>query len=126
MTDIENSDSVTYYHGTRADLKRGDLIAPGYASNYGSRRQANFVYLSATLDAAIWGAELAVGDGREGSTSSSLLAPSRMTPTSPTRGFPGIRRGHTARVIHCASSARSRSGKPPPSSSRRCAITLRS
>jgi hypothetical protein len=50
------------YHGTRADLKPGDLIAPGYTSNYGTRRKANHVYFSATLDAAIWGAELAVGE----------------------------------------------------------------
>ena len=57
-------DSETYYHGTKADLKPGDLIEPGYASNYGRRKQAAFVYLSATLDAAIWGAELAVGLGR--------------------------------------------------------------
>ena len=56
-------DQQTYYHGTKADLKVGDLIAPGYASNYGQRKQANFVYLSATLEAAIWGAELAVGEG---------------------------------------------------------------
>jgi hypothetical protein len=55
------ADTPTYYHGTRADLKVGDLIEPGYASNYGSRRNANFVYLSATLEAAIWGAELAAG-----------------------------------------------------------------
>lgn len=52
-----------YYHGTRADLKTGDLIGPGYTSNYGRRRTANNVYFSATLEAAIWGAELAVGDG---------------------------------------------------------------
>lgn len=52
------------YHGTKADLKPGDLIAPGYASNYGSRKNAAWVYLSATLNAAIWGAELAVGEGR--------------------------------------------------------------
>ena len=58
------TDSQTYYHGTKADLKIGDLIEPGYASNYGKRKQAAFVYLSATLDAAIWGAELAVGAGR--------------------------------------------------------------
>src|SRR5689334_1788534 len=55
---------MTYYHGTKAELKAGDLIAPGYTSNYGSRKQAKFVYLSATLEAAIWGAELAVGEGR--------------------------------------------------------------
>jgi rifampin ADP-ribosylating transferase len=53
-----------FYHGTKADLKVGDLIGAGYASNYGSRKLANFVYLSATLDAATWGAELAVGEGR--------------------------------------------------------------
>jgi rifampin ADP-ribosylating transferase len=53
-----------FYHGTKADLQVGDLIGAGYASNYGSRKLANFVYLSATLDAATWGAELAVGEGR--------------------------------------------------------------
>ena len=58
------TDAPMYYHGTKADLKTGDLIAPGYASNYGGRKQAAFVYLSATLEAAIWGAELAVGAGR--------------------------------------------------------------
>ncbi len=57
-------DSQTYYHGTKADLATGDFIEPGRVSNYGSRRHAGFVYLSATLDAAIWGAELAVGPGR--------------------------------------------------------------
>ncbi|MEO7577763.1 MAG: NAD(+)--rifampin ADP-ribosyltransferase [Massilia sp.] len=51
------------YHGTRADLKPGDLIGPGYASNYGQRKKAGFVYLSATLEAATWGAELAQGPG---------------------------------------------------------------
>jgi len=54
-----------FYHGTRADLKPGDLIAVGYSSNYGAREQASWVYLTGTLDAAIWGAELAAGEGRE-------------------------------------------------------------
>ena len=52
-----------FYHGTRADLKPGDLIEAGYSSNYGKRKQASWVYLTGTLEAAIWGAELAVGDG---------------------------------------------------------------
>jgi len=52
-----------YYHGTRADLQPGDLIEPGYTSNFGSQKRANHVYLTATVDAAVWGAELAVGDG---------------------------------------------------------------
>ena len=53
-----------FYHGTRADLKPGDLIAVGRSSNYGTRKQAPWVYLTGTLDAAIWGAELAVGEER--------------------------------------------------------------
>ncbi len=53
-----------YYHGTKADLSIGDLIEAGYSSNYGQRRKAAYVYLSATLEAATWGAELAVGEGR--------------------------------------------------------------
>lgn len=56
-------DEGPFYHGTKADLKPGDLIAPKFNSNYGARKEANFVYMTATLDAATWGAELAVGDG---------------------------------------------------------------
>ena len=52
-----------YYHGTKASLKEGDLIQPGYNSNYGKGKKASFVYFTATLDAAVWGAELAVGEG---------------------------------------------------------------
>lgn len=55
--------SQRFYHGTKADLKPGDLIVPGYNSNYGKRKKAAYVYLSATLDAATWGAELAQGSG---------------------------------------------------------------
>jgi hypothetical protein len=56
-------DSGPFFHGTKADLKSGDLLDPGYSSNFGERRKANYVYLTATLDAATWGAELAVGEG---------------------------------------------------------------
>jgi hypothetical protein len=52
------------YHGTRAELKPGDLIEPGFNSNYGRRTKAAYVYVSRTLDAATWGAELAAGEGR--------------------------------------------------------------
>lgn len=74
------SDEVTqwvHYHGTRADLRPGDLIAPGHAANHGpTPRTANFVYFTRTLDAAIWGAELAVGD-----------APGRVYVVEPTGDF---------------------------------------
>jgi rifampin ADP-ribosylating transferase len=65
MTSTDGKVPQRFYHGTRADLKPGDLIAPGYTSNYGTQKQASFVYLTGTLDAAIWGAELATGNGRE-------------------------------------------------------------
>lgn len=55
-------DSGPFYHGTKANLNIGNLLEPGYSSNYGNRKKANYVYLTATLDAAIWGAELAVGE----------------------------------------------------------------
>lgn len=54
-----------YFHGTKADLKLGDLIKTGNNSNYGQRKSATYIFLSATLDAAVWGAELAIGEGRE-------------------------------------------------------------
>jgi hypothetical protein len=54
-----------HYHGTRADLQPGELITPGHAANFGpTPRTANFVYFTRTLEAAVWGAELAQGDGR--------------------------------------------------------------
>jgi hypothetical protein len=57
--------SQTYFHGTKADLKIGDLITIGMNSNYGQRSQAKYIYLTTTLDAAIWGAELAYGKERQ-------------------------------------------------------------
>ena len=52
-----------FYHGTKAFLKQGNLIEPGFNSNYGQRNKAKYIYLTATLDAAIWGAELSLGEG---------------------------------------------------------------
>lgn len=55
----------TYLHGTRADLKLGELIETGYNSNFGKQNKAKYIYFTATLDPAVWGAELALGEGRE-------------------------------------------------------------
>lgn len=57
--------SGTYFHGTKADLKTGDFLRPGYTSNYEDDRTAKYVYFTGTLDAAVWGAELAKGDAEE-------------------------------------------------------------
>ena len=56
------SASRRFYHGTRAALQPGDLIQPGFSSNYTERRSP-WVYFSETLNAAAWGAELAKGEG---------------------------------------------------------------
>jgi rifampin ADP-ribosylating transferase len=53
----------TYLHGTRAELKVGDYIEAGFNSNFGQNKNAKYIFLTSTLDAAIWGAELAIGPG---------------------------------------------------------------
>ena len=53
-----------YLHGTKAELAVGDLLVPGRESNFEAGRVMNYVYFSGTLDAAVWGAELASGEGR--------------------------------------------------------------
>jgi rifampin ADP-ribosylating transferase len=53
-----------YLHGTKADLAVGDLLVPGRESNFETGRVMNYVYFTGTLDAAVWGAELAAGEGR--------------------------------------------------------------
>ena len=54
---------TVFYHGTKADLAVGDLIRPGFGSNFADR-ELRHIYFSATLNAATWGAELARGEGR--------------------------------------------------------------
>jgi rifampin ADP-ribosylating transferase len=56
-------DPGPFFHGTKAHLNPGDVLEPGFLSNFGSRQRATFLYVTATLDAAVWGAELAVGEG---------------------------------------------------------------
>lgn len=53
-----------YYHGTRADLKIGDLLSAGFDSNY-REEKLSWIYFSAALESAVWGCELAKGKGRE-------------------------------------------------------------
>jgi rifampin ADP-ribosylating transferase len=53
-----------FLHGTKADIAVGELLTPGRESNFEQGRVMNYVYFTATLDAATWGAELAAGEGR--------------------------------------------------------------
>ena len=97
-------DPGPYYHGTKAALRPGDLLEPGKSSNYGERRQANYVYLTATLDAAIWGAELAVGQGRGSIYRVEPTGPYEDDPNLTDKKFPGnptrsYRTQHPLRVV---------------------------
>lgn len=62
-TPFEVHESGALLHGTKADLSVGDLLVPGRLSNFEAGRIMNHVYVTATLDAAAWGAEFAVGEG---------------------------------------------------------------
>ncbi len=58
-------DKGPFFHGTKADLTTGSLLRPGYGSNFEESRISNYIYFTATLEAAKWGAELALGDDKE-------------------------------------------------------------
>ena len=77
---FEVHESGAFLHGTKANLSVGDLLVPGRQSNYGEGRHSNHVYVTQTLDAAVWGAELALGKARVVSTSWNRKANWRTTP----------------------------------------------
>jgi rifampin ADP-ribosylating transferase len=87
--------SGVFLHGTKADLAVGDLLVPGRQSNYGKGRLANHVYVTQTLDAAVWGAELAKGSGRgrvyivepEGALEDDPNVTDKKFPGNPTRSY---------------------------------------
>jgi hypothetical protein len=79
----------TYFHGTKADLRIGDILEVGFNSNYGQGKPAKYLFLTATLDAAIWGAELAAGDGQERIYLVEPLGPIEDDPDLTDKKFPG-------------------------------------
>jgi len=94
----------TYLHGTKANLKLGALLEVGFNSNYSQYGQLNHIYFTGTLDAAIWGAELASGDGREriylveptGSIEDDPNLTDKKFPGNPTRSY---RSQHPLRIV---------------------------
>ena len=59
------SDKGPFYHGTRANLQIGDLLIPGFRSNYQSEIIMNHIYFTALINGAGLAATLAKGDGAE-------------------------------------------------------------
>ncbi len=88
QTTIHTPFKQTYFHGTKADLKLGDLIEVGYNSNYGER-SAKYIYCTATLDPAVWGAELASGNGKGRIYLVEATGPIEDDPNLTDKKFPG-------------------------------------
>jgi rifampin ADP-ribosylating transferase len=92
---FELHESGAFLHGTKADLAVGELLVPGRQSNYDPARVTNHVYVTQTLDAAVWGAELAVGAGRcriyivepQGALEDDPNVTDKKFPGNPTRSF---------------------------------------
>lgn len=64
MNNKDVLDNGPFFHGTKAELKIGDLLEPQYLSNYQDKK-SNYIYFTATLNAAKWGAEFARSDAKE-------------------------------------------------------------
>lgn len=81
--------SQSFFHGTKTDLKPGELISVGHPSNFSEAGQLSWVYFTATLDAAVWGAELAAGSGRERIYVVEPTGPIEDDPNLTDKRFPG-------------------------------------
>jgi hypothetical protein len=56
-------DDGPFFHGTKADLREGDVLTAGFRSNYRPEIVMNHIYFTALVDGAGLAAELAAGDG---------------------------------------------------------------
>lgn len=79
----------SFFHGTKADLAPGDLITVGYRSNFADAKSLSWVYFTGTLDAAIWGAELAAGSEKERIYVVEPTGPIEDDPNLTDKKFPG-------------------------------------
>ena len=82
-------DAGPFFHGTRADVQPGDLLTPGWRSNYGSGRQANHIYLTATREGAPLAAVLARGEGLPRVYRVEPLGPIEDDPNVTDKRYPG-------------------------------------
>jgi rifampin ADP-ribosylating transferase len=89
------SDNGPFYHGTRADLQVGDLLAAGFKSNYKPGVTMNHIYFTALINGAGLAAALADGEGRErvyrveptGSFENDPNVTDKKFPGNPTRSY---------------------------------------
>jgi rifampin ADP-ribosylating transferase len=83
------SDDGPFYHGTKADLKAGDLLTPGGNSNYQSDLVMNHIYFTALVNGAGLAAALAKGDAPERVYIVEPTGPFEHDPNVTNKKFPG-------------------------------------
>lgn len=114
---FEHCDHVPgpFYHGTKAALGVGDVLVPGYGSNFEEGRVSNNIYFSATLDAATWGAELAAGEGEGHIYEVEPTGPFEDDPNLTNKRFPGnpTRSYRTPHALRVVAEVRDWAGHPP-------------
>ena len=89
------ADKGPFYHGTRADLRTGDMLTAGGSSNYKADLKMNHIYFTAMVNGAGLAAALANGDGRErvyiveptGSFENDPNVTDKKFPGNPTRSY---------------------------------------
>lgn len=85
----DSLDRGPFFHGTKASLQLGELLEPKKESNFEVGRISNYIYFTATLDAAKWGAELAKGTGQERIYLVEPTGPFENDPNLTDKRFPG-------------------------------------
>ena len=114
---FENCDHIEgpFYHGTKAILRPGDLLIPGYGSNFEGGRASNNIYFSSTLDAAVWGAELAKGEGAGRIYIVEPTGPFEDDPNLTNKRFPGnpTKSYRTQEPLRIAGAVKDWEGHPP-------------
>ena len=97
-------DQGPFYHGTRADLRVGDLLTAGFRSNYRPEVVMNHIYFTAGRDGAGLAAELARGEGEPRVYVVEPTGPFEDDPNVTDKKFPGnptrsYRSRHPLRVV---------------------------
>ncbi|AQP44672.1 NAD(+)--rifampin ADP-ribosyltransferase [Tessaracoccus flavus] len=82
-------DTGPFFHGTRADLRPGELLTPGWGTNYGSGKKSQHIYLTASEQGAPLAAAIALGDGAPRVYRVEPLGPIYDDPNVTDKKFPG-------------------------------------
>ena len=82
-------DEGPFFHGTKADLREGDLLKAGFRSNYRPEVVMNHIYFTALPNGAGLAAELAAGEGAPRVYAVEPTGPFEDDPNVTDKKFPG-------------------------------------